>query len=116
MHNKAQAAPQSPFPLMLKVMLNELGADPSVGAQPTPLALSKVSSLPIFKAIKAAGHDPGPHSTGFDCEVEHACAACGKTGAKKCCSRCKRVWYCSKDCQTAAWKTHKLVCKSAAAK
>lgn len=38
------------------------------------------------------------------------CLQCGKDAALKC-ARCKRVWYCSKDCQKASWKTHKRVCK-----
>jgi len=39
------------------------------------------------------------------------CAKCGKRGAKQRCSRCKVVDYCSKDCQLAAWKSHKKTCE-----
>ncbi|GMI00942.1 hypothetical protein TrLO_g12173 [Triparma laevis f. longispina] len=41
---------------------------------------------------------------------ERKCEACEKEGAKKC-SRCKVVWYCSKDCQVKDWKIHKKICK-----
>ncbi len=42
------------------------------------------------------------------------CGHCGKCGTKHLqCSRCKSVMYCSKACQRAAWKTHKLECKAA---
>jgi hypothetical protein len=39
----------------------------------------------------------------------YTCAYCGKTGTKKLlqCSRCKKVSYCGKECQLAAWPTHK---------
>ena len=44
-----------------------------------------------------------------------ACAKCGAAGAKKVCSRCKGVCYCSRDCQKADWKQHKKQCKVLAA-
>ena len=31
--------------------------------------------------------------------------------ASKSCSRCKVVWYCSRNCQTAHWDAHKRLCK-----
>lgn len=37
------------------------------------------------------------------------CLQCGQDAALKC-ARCKRVWYCSKECQTAGWKAHKQAC------
>jgi hypothetical protein len=49
----------------------------------------------------------------------NCCDHCQKTkqeiGTKVllCCSRCKFEYYCSKDCQTAAWKTkHKKYCRA----
>ena len=33
------------------------------------------------------------------------------TGSLKTCSGCKKVYYCSRDCQGEDWKAHKLVCK-----
>ncbi|GJE92287.1 zinc finger MYND domain-containing protein [Phanerochaete sordida] len=38
----------------------------------------------------------------------------GKANLKKC-SQCQYVKYCSRDCQKAAWPTHKLSCASGAA-
>ena len=45
------------------------------------------------------------------------CIVCKKTDAEadggklKSCSRCKRVRYCSRECQVKDWKTHKKFCK-----
>ncbi|KAJ7623509.1 hypothetical protein FB45DRAFT_1089047 [Roridomyces roridus] len=42
-----------------------------------------------------------------------ACAACGKSNVNlRKCGRCKEVEYCSKECQTGHWKTHKKGCKA----
>ena len=34
---------------------------------------------------------------------------CRKAGTHRC-GQCKQVFYCSKECQTAHWKTHKRQC------
>ena len=40
-----------------------------------------------------------------------SCDSCGKPQAKLMCSRCQRVYYCSRECQTTAWKhQHKSIC------
>jgi len=52
----------------------------------------------------------------FSVAIEQACKNCDKTGFDlRSCSRCKRVWYCSKECQKADWKKgnglgHRSVC------
>ncbi|KAI0854319.1 hypothetical protein F5Y00DRAFT_256812 [Daldinia vernicosa] len=38
------------------------------------------------------------------------CAVCWKEGSQLCAS-CKSCHYCSKECQKADWKSHKLLCK-----
>jgi len=44
-------------------------------------------------------------------EASGPCAACGVVTSKKC-SRCKRVRYCSQECQTKHWQDdHKSKCK-----
>ncbi|XP_020103447.1 ubiquitin carboxyl-terminal hydrolase 18-like [Ananas comosus] len=40
------------------------------------------------------------------------CATCGSPGSTKKCSRCKRVRYCSQECQSKHWKAdHQFKCK-----
>ncbi len=38
------------------------------------------------------------------------CDQCGKANAKSQCSRCKKAYYCGKECQKLAWKDHKKTC------
>jgi hypothetical protein len=42
------------------------------------------------------------------------CSKCGEPATKRC-SRCQNDWYCSRECQVAAWKGHKVVCDVVAA-
>ena len=37
------------------------------------------------------------------------CGKCGKLATQRC-SRCKTEWYCGRECQVQAWKSHKDVC------
>ncbi|KAK3091213.1 hypothetical protein FSP39_017992 [Pinctada imbricata] len=39
------------------------------------------------------------------------CYLCQKVGNNKRCSKCQKVWYCSKECQTKDWANHKKECK-----
>lgn len=46
----------------------------------------------------------------FDGLVEgYQCEKCHKSATKRC-SKCKSVWYCSRDCQLNHWKDHKPIC------
>ena len=42
-------------------------------------------------------------------DMSFKCQFCGKEGALRC-SKCKRVYYCSKQCQVRDWPIHKSVC------
>jgi hypothetical protein len=48
--------------------------------------------------------------TKFD-ESPNACSVCFKKCYLEHCSRCKKVQYCSKECQRKDWPEHKQVCK-----
>jgi hypothetical protein len=41
----------------------------------------------------------------------HICALCSSKGSSKKCSRCMKVYYCSRECQRQDWQTHKTNCK-----
>lgn len=62
------------------------------------------ADLMHFGSAFAAGSAADDLSLG-----EPKCALCGKPATKRC-SRCHNEWYCSRDCQVAAWKGHKIVC------
>ena len=43
--------------------------------------------------------------------IDSRCVACNKTTNLLFCGNCRRVGYCSKDCQRRDWATHKHVCE-----
>lgn len=48
---------------------------------------------------------------------EEKCETCGKVGVSKHCSQCRKAYYCSRECQVAAWKAgHKNECGKEVAK
>ena len=63
--------------------------------------------------LKRAAEQGDENATAFiDANLKNKCFSCGNTGTMKCCSRCKCAYYCSRDCQAAAWKSgHKATCK-----
>lgn len=61
---------------------------------------------PIFSATPVVVTDPD----------QCTCQKCGKSdqGYQRC-SKCKEVYYCSRECQKDDWKTHKKICGSLSA-
>lgn len=53
----------------------------------------------------------GDHEVrGFNIEYrKHKCRNCDGDASHKC-GKCKAVYYCTKECQTADWKDHKILC------
>lgn len=48
---------------------------------------------------------------GAEQPAEHICANCNQPGSKQC-GKCKKIYYCSRECQVEHWKTtHKRTCK-----
>lgn len=63
------------------------------------------------------GSEPGapcPGRAAFNARVL-SCSRCGKPAATKKCSRCGCARYCGKECQAAAWPSHKGGCVASGA-
>lgn len=77
------------------------------------LAIIEEQPLPILPS------SPNPHTQqlGQSSDItktseilEYACARCSKKNCAHRCSRCKKAFYCSEDCQKADWLNHRTVC------
>ena len=58
---------------------------------------------------------PAPQPLASSPPAMHWCSGCAamKETRTLACAKCKAAWFCSKDCQTTAWKAgHKKACKS----
>jgi ankyrin repeat protein len=44
-------------------------------------------------------------------KADKVCAACKKENSTKKCGQCKKVYYCSRECQQENWPAHKLICR-----
>ena len=74
------------------------------------LPVSKAKALLWLKRAAEQGFEAATKL--IDAAFKTMCFSCGKMGTMKCCSRCKCAYYCSRDCQAAAWKSgHKATCK-----
>lgn len=67
-------------------------------------------SSPIFEYFIKLAY--GEHNIQKDSAPTKICRTCAKQDCKKRCAHCKKVYYCSPECQKADWKIHKPNCKS----
>ena len=65
---------------------------------------------PRHKASNQRSNDGQSTSEARTANKQHMCKACQKEGEVKVCKRCKLATYCSKECQTADWPSHKEDC------
>ena len=92
------------------------------------MSASRQARRQLGRSIKALGKAPLSASevSSFNVELGAAsedvklaagrCAACLSTsGERKSCRACGFVRYCNRECQTAGWPSHKLVCRVLAA-
>ena len=47
-------------------------------------------------------------------EIDFICNKCTSAVADHRCGRCKKVWYCGRECQSKDWKKHKRNCNTSA--
>ena len=86
----------------------KLGVMHSKGLGGLPVSMEK--ALLWLKRAAEQGDEDATNLVETGCKT--MCFSCGTTGTMKCCSRCKCAYYCSRDCQAAAWKSgHKATCK-----
>jgi len=76
---------------------------------------SKLGDLrPLLRAVRSRGKKGGRHIslTLRALEELQTCSYCGAASAQALlvCGACRGAQYCSRDCQKAAWPTHKAVC------
>jgi hypothetical protein len=86
----------------------------SAKAYATRVAISPVSGSGFVEEIV----DPGMVAGDGSGQEKESCRACGRGEAKEggkllMCTRCKKVKYCSKECQKGDWKTHRMECEEA---
>ena len=64
------------------------------------------------KTPQDAGGGAGGYHPTKPVTSERACPVCNETSLLRECTRCRRVAYCSRDCQRQDWRYHKALCQS----
>lgn len=95
-----------------------------INLQPTPASVRNLTQNQIMKLLNKLGEMEKSSAMSEMIAAEQQnlqkrvalmkCAGCGTTesaiGDYKSCSRCEKVFYCTKSCQKDHWKAHKKVC------
>eukprot|EP00128_Syssomonas_multiformis_P000755 Colp12_sorted_trinity150504_noHs@34321 len=91
-----------------KKCLTDLQSQAAVATESA--SASATTSAPASASTTGTTAAKEGKSEGDKPKKKKTCDQCGNSGATKSCSRCRSVRYCSVECQTAAWKTHKKEC------
>lgn len=62
---------------------------------------------------KSIKQQQGPLTQSTHPTFVHQCSRCKEYKGNQICSRCLNCFYCSRECQAADWKQHKLICRAA---
>ncbi|KAL0490971.1 ankyrin repeat-containing protein [Acrasis kona] len=84
----------------IATLLLENGANPKRQVAP---------NIPTSHDLIMSGRDQDLKTT---LQLSYGCSVCKKKGSLLRCSRCQKVWYCTKECQLKDWSTHKNECKT----
>jgi hypothetical protein len=82
-----------------------LNADPNISSTLASIAAGQMGSQATGAARAASSSSSAGTSSARSCVV------CGIHNSKLC-SRCKKTYFCSPECQKSAWPEHKKVCKA----
>lgn len=105
---------------VIERLIASYGNDPDGWpAEFRPLAMGEAISAEVLQKFMSSSSQP---SLAGAAAVQQAalsigsatCAQCAIKHAKKRCSACRRVFYCSVECQKAAWPDHKRNCRKPA--
>jgi cellobiose-specific phosphotransferase system component IIB len=93
-------------------------------SQVTLFAMSPLFGAPYIGVKEIEAEKTGVEKTGVEKDMENvkiedrspnvagdACKVCSKAPSKKC-GKCLSVSYCSRECQTKDWKSHKVSCRA----
>lgn len=82
---------------------------------PVGFTASVISIISLFGGIEALEthlNSKGFHMHPLGAPCRNCCGSCAKQiPDMKCCAVCKQVFYCSKECQTDAWQSHRTTHK-----
>ncbi|GJE85110.1 DUF4470 and zf-MYND domain-containing protein [Phanerochaete sordida] len=103
-----------PFvPLVTRVALSPLFAATFLEPAGTHLEQTRDMSVEEMRSLAARARRERDPTTKVELPRCAACRAVLRPEKQMVCSRCKKVFYCSRDCQTKHWSEHKQSCKSA---
>lgn len=94
-------------------LLIENGADETAkdvhGLTPSFYLPEKKGQDEVQRPLEAKASDKGAVKE----RIENCCGFCKKNGEMSRCDSCQEAYYCSKECQTKDWPTHKAACREA---
>ena len=76
-----------------------------------PFQINQFITLDMMKKYQGDENSEKDEENTKIVENLRECSNCTKLDSNYKCSKCKKVFYCSKKCQKEDWKSHKKICK-----